>query len=52
MFALVLKPPMQIVYVLDDRLPPLAWVATIPPGCDELAVRHGTLVETSKQGFF
>ncbi len=43
---------MQIVYTANDRLPPLAWVATIAPGSNALAVRHGSLVETSERGFF
>ena len=43
---------MDICYAPNDRLPPLAWVATLPRDCDLLAVRHGILVETSERGFF
>jgi hypothetical protein len=43
---------MQIVFSLDDRLPALAWVATLSPDREALAVRHGPLVETSERGFF
>jgi hypothetical protein len=43
---------MQIVYHPDDRLPPLAWVATLSRDREALAVRHGILVETSERGFF
>jgi hypothetical protein len=32
---------MQIVYTLDDRLPPLAWVATIPPATMRLPYGTG-----------
>lgn len=42
---------MKLAFEVDDRLPRLAWLASVQAGSASVTVRHGPWVETFPQGF-